>query len=99
VASEPGYRRPVVILQADQFNQSRIQTIIAAVVTTNLTLAQAPGTVFLPKKHSRLPKDSVVNLSQIVTLDRSFLDERIGKLPSELVDQIEDGLRCVLSLE
>ncbi len=98
VGSEPGYRRPVIIVQADDFNQSRIATVLALVITSNTELAQAPGNVFLPRKMTGLPKDSVANISQVVTVDKNFLDERIGSLHPRLLDQIEDGLRLVLSL-
>src|SRR5215472_7446219 len=78
--SEPGYRRPVVVVQADSFNRSRIQTVIVAVITSNVELAQAPGNVLLPARSAGLPRDSVVNVSQLLTLDRSFLTEPAGTL-------------------
>lgn len=96
--SEPGYRRPVLVIQSDDFNRSRIATVIALVVTSNVRLAQAPGNVFLPQKLTGLPKDSVANVSQIVTVDKSFLAERVGLLPASVMDQIEGGLRLVLHL-
>jgi mRNA interferase MazF len=71
--SEPGYRRPVLVVQADSFNRSRIHTVIIAVLTTNIELAEAPGNVLLPAGSSGLSRDSVVNVSQILTLDRGFL--------------------------
>jgi mRNA interferase MazF len=74
--SEPGYRRPVIIVQSNDFNKSKISTILAVVITSNISLAQAPGNVFLPKKISGLPKDSVVNISQVITVDKSFLTEK-----------------------
>src|SRR6185312_9021177 len=79
--SEPGYRRPVLVIQADSFNRSRIQTVIVAVITSNLGLAEAPGNVLLPARTSGLPRDSVVNVSQMLTLDRDYLSERAGRLP------------------
>src|ERR1700757_4634912 len=82
--SEPGYRRPVLVVQADAFNLSRIQTAIVAVVTTNLDLAEAPGNVMLPARLSVLPRHSVVNVSQLLTLDRGFLTEHAGTLPPRL---------------
>jgi len=97
-ASEPGYRRPVLVIQADDFNSSRIATVVVLVITSNLRLAQAPGNVFLPHEMTGLPKDSVANVSQILTIDKSFLRERIGALPSSAIGQIEDGLRLVLHL-
>lgn len=96
--SEPGYKRPVLVVQADEFNASRIKTIVAAVITSNLRLADAPGNVLLSAKHSRLPKESVVNVSQIITIDKSFLTERIHLLPDKIVAQIDEGLRLALRL-
>jgi mRNA interferase MazF len=97
-ASEPGYRRPVLVVQSDDFNRSRIATVIAVVLTSNLKLAQAPGNVLLPRKATGLVKDSVANVSQVITIDRSFLTERVGVLPPHLLEQVEDGLRLALSL-
>ena len=97
-ASEPGYRRPVLIVQSDAFNSSRIRTVIAAVITTNTRLAGAPGNVLLTRRESGLPKESVVNVSQVVTLDKSYLRERVGSLPRERLRAVEAGLRLVLSL-
>lgn len=96
--SEPGYRRPVLIVQADAFNRSRLQTTIAVVLTSNLRLIEAPGNVLVPKQSSRLPKDSVANVSQLVTLDREFLTERAGKLPTRVLAAIDAGLKLVLAL-
>ena len=96
--SEPGFRRPVLIVQDDAFNRSRIRTVVAVVLTSNLRLIDAPGNVLLPAKASGLPRDSVVNVSQIVTLDRDFLREPAGKLRGPLMASVEDGLRLVLSL-
>lgn len=96
--SEPGYRRPVLVVQSDDFNQSRIATVIALVITSNLRLAQAPGNVFLPQKLTGLSKDSVANVSQIVTVDKSFLTDKIGALPLSVIEQIDKGLRLVLHL-
>lgn len=96
--SEPGFRRPVLVIQADAFNRSRIRTAIVAVITSNLRLAEAPGNVLLPAELSGLAKDSVVNVSQILTLDRSFLTEKAGRLPDRLISELDEGLRLVLSL-
>ena len=96
--SGPGRRRPVLIVQADAFNASRIQTVIAAVITSNLELAAAPGNLLLRRKDSKLPRDSVVNVSQLITLDKKFLTERIGRLPKRNTGPIDEGLRLVLSL-
>ena len=97
-ASEPGFRRPVVIVQGNAFNRSRIRTVIAVVLTSNLRLAEAPGNVLVPASDSGLPKDSVANVSQVITVDRAFLTERCGPLPAHLIRSIDDGLRLVLSL-
>jgi mRNA interferase MazF len=96
--SEPGYRRPVLVIQADSFNHSRIQTVIVAVITGNLELAEAPGNVMLPARDSGLPRDSVVNVSQVLTLDRSYLTQHAGTLPARLQGSVDAGLRCVLQL-
>ena len=97
-ASEPGFRRPVVIVQSNTFNRSRIRTIIAVVLTSNLRLAEAPGNVLIAASDSGLPKDSVANVSQVITVDRTFLTERCGRLPGHLIRSIDEGLRLVLSL-
>jgi mRNA interferase MazF len=97
-ASEPGYKRPVVIVQADEFNNSRIGTVIVVVLTSNLKLADAPGNLHLPKSKTGLAKDSVANVSQILTLDKSFLTEQIGQLDRVAVQQLDEGLQLVLSL-
>ena len=98
VASEPGFRRPVIIVQANSFNQSRIKTVMAVVVTSNLKLADAPGNVSLPAASAGLPKDSVANVSQVITIDKSFLVEKCGRVPSSLMKAIDEGLRLSLSL-
>jgi len=96
--SEPGYRRPVLVIQSNSFNQSGIRTVVVAILTSNLRLAEAPGNVLLPAKVSGLPRDSVVNVSQLLTLDRSFLTEEVGKLPSRVLAEVNAGLRLVLEL-
>ncbi|MEX2489338.1 MAG: type II toxin-antitoxin system PemK/MazF family toxin [Pseudomonadales bacterium] len=96
--SEPGYKRPVLIVQSDEFNRSRIHTIIAAAITSNIKLAAAPGNVSLSKRGSGLNRESVVNVSQIVTLDKSFLTERIGRLSETKLNEVEEGLRLVFAL-
>ena len=97
-ASEPGFSRPVLIVQSDAFNRSRIQTVLAVVLTSNLLLADAPGNVKLSTRKTGLPKESVANVSQVVTLDKAFLRDRCGKLDGETMERIEEGLRLVLSL-
>ena len=96
--SEPGCRRPVLVIQADAFNRSRIQTAIIAAITTNLELADAPGNVLLPARSAGLTRDSVVNISQLLTLDRGFLTERAGTLSARLQRAVDEGLRTVLQL-
>lgn len=98
VGSGPGYRRPVLVIQANEFNQSRINTTIAASITSNLALASAPGNRLLKARISGLPKDSVVNVSQIVTLDKKLLSERVKQLEQSLMQEIDDGLRIALAL-
>ena len=98
IGSEPGYRRPVVIIQSDAFNRSRIDTIVALILTSNKLLLDAPGNVLVRAKESGLPKDSVANVSQIATLDRDMLTKRSGRVPKRLMTRIDDGLRLVLSL-
>ena len=96
IASKPRFRRPVVIVQADSFNRSRLETTIAISVTSNLDLLDAPGNVLLPAGASGLPKDSVANSSQIVMIDRAQLIEPAGRVGSSALAQISTGLRLVL---
>ena len=95
--SEPGFRRPVVV-QSDAFNLSPIQTIIVAVITSNTRLAGAPGNLTLTPEQSGLPRESVVNTSQLITLDKRYLTQRVGSLPSDRLAALDEGLRLVLSL-
>ena len=97
--SEPGYRCPVIIVQADDFNRSSIRTVIAAAFTSNLRLADAPGNVLLKKRESGLERESVVNVSQLFTVGRTVLSERVGRVPGSTLQRIEDGLRQVLAWE
>ena len=96
--SEPGFRRPVVVVQADSFNRSQIGTVVVAAITSNLELAEAPGNVGLSRRDSKLPRNSVVNVSQMLTLDRRFLAKRVSRLPGQVTEEIDAGLRLVLSL-
>jgi mRNA interferase MazF len=96
--SEPEYRRPVVVVQSDAFNRSQISTVLVAAITSNLRLAEAPGNVRLTRRQSKLPHESVVNVSQVLTLDKRFLSQRVGRLPGRSLVQVEQGLRLVLSL-
>ena len=94
--SGPGYRRPVVVVQGDAFNRSAIGTIVSVPLTSTLRWADAPGNVRLTARSTGLPRDSVANVSQIVTLDRSILTERVGKLARSKVDLILSGIDIVL---
>lgn len=96
--SGPGYRRPVIILQSDAFNKSRISTVVCAVITSNTELAKAPGNVLLSKRESKLPRESVVNVSQIITLDKKLLTECAGAVSRSVLRQVEDGIRLVMEL-
>jgi mRNA interferase MazF len=96
--SEPGYHRPLLIVQADAFNRSRIATVLAVVLTSNLRLVDAPGNVLIQAKAAGLPRDSVANVSQIVTVDRGFLEQRAGRVPARTMAAVDAGLRLVLGL-
>lgn len=96
--SGPGFRRPVVIVQSNPFNQSRVATVIVAIVTSNLALAEAPGNVRVAKSDSGLTKPSVVNVSQLFTIDRELLAQRVRALPAEIMRDIDDGLRLALGI-
>ena len=96
--SEPGYRRPVVIVSSNEFNQSKINTVIVAIITSNIRLADAPGNFLISTSDSGLAKQSVVNVSQILTLDKSFLSKKSGKLPSKIIPILNEGLRLVFSV-
>jgi mRNA interferase MazF len=98
IASEPGYRRPVLVIQSDRFNRSRISTAVVIAITSNLDLAGAPGNVLLPADSTGLPRDSVANVSQVLTIDKRFLTERVGAISPRLLEAIEGGLRLVLDL-
>ncbi len=96
--SGPGYRRPVLVVQANAFNDSRISTVVVAVMTSNLRLAEAPGNSRLPPRATGLAKASVVNVSQLITLDRRFLSERLKALKGSAMERVDQGLRLVLGL-
>ena len=98
VGSGPGYRRPVLVVSSDLFNESPIANVVVATLTTNLRLASAPGNVLLRAAESGLPKDSVVNVSQLITLDRRCLLDRVSGLPGIRLSRVDDGLREVLDL-
>jgi mRNA interferase MazF len=96
--SEPGYRRPVLVVQADVFNRSRIETVLVAAITSNVRLAEAPGNVRLTRRQSGLPRESVVNISRLWTLDKTRLTDHVGRLPAEVMKDVDEGLKRVLSL-
>lgn len=96
--SGPGFRRPVLVVQSDPFNASRVATVIVAVVTSNLALADAPGNVRVSRSDSGLSKTSVVNVSQLLTLDRKLLTQRVRALPAATLRSVDEGLRLVLAL-
>ena len=96
--SEPGFRRPILVVQADSFNRSRLRTVLVVVLTSNTRLLDAPGNVLLPTRNSGLPRDSVANVTQIVTLDEAYLSERTGRLPPKLMAHVDAGLKLVLDL-
>ena len=96
--SEAELARPVSIIQADSFNRSRIQTVLAITISSNLRLAHAPGNVSLDAASAGLPNDSVANVSQVVTIDRRFLTELAGRVDERVLTRIESGLRHALDL-
>lgn len=96
VGSGPGFRRPVLVVQSNAFNRSRIATIVCVPLTSNLTWAKAPGNVLLRAAESGLPKDSVANVSQIVALDRSVLQKRAGKITGKRLQLIFSGIDIML---
>ena len=96
VGSGPGFRRPVVVVQGNSFNRSRIGTVVCVPLTSNLRWAEAPGNVVLPARATKLSKDSVANVSQLVTLDRSALDQHVVKLSPRRVEMILSGIDVVL---
>ncbi len=94
--SEPGYRHPHVVVQNNLFNRSEIRTVVVCALTSNLKRASAPGNVLLDKEETNLPKDSVVNVSQVFTVDKSQLDEYGGTLSTKRVREILNGIKLVL---
>jgi mRNA interferase MazF len=96
--SEPGFRRPVLIVQADAFNRSKLRTVVGVVLTSNTRLLDAPGNVLLPANATGLPRDSVANVTQVVTLDDDYLTERVGRVAPSLMARVDAGLKLVLDL-
>ena len=96
VGSEPGFRRPIIVVQGDSFNRSALRTVVAVPLTSNLRWAAAPGNVRLAARATGLPRDSVANVSQLVALDRSILIERVGRLSSSKLELVLAGIDTVL---
>ena len=94
--SEPGGRRPYVVVQNNMFNMTRINTVVLCAITSNQNQAFSPGNVLLNRREANLPRRSVVNISQVVTLDKQFLSERIGTLSSRRIQEIISGLHLLL---
>jgi mRNA interferase MazF len=88
----------VLVIQADSFNRSRLSTVLAVVLTTNLRLVDAPGNVLIPARAAGLPKDSVANVTQIVTVDREFLEKQTGRVPTGVMAAVDAGLKLVFAL-
>jgi len=98
VGSRPAKRRPVLVIQSNTYNESNLATVLVAVITTNTALATMPGNVFLAATATGLPRDSVVNVTAIVTLNKSDLADYVGQLPDVLREDVHRGLRRVLAL-
>lgn len=96
VGAEPGFRRPIVVVQGDSFNRTALRTVVAVPLTSNLRWATAPGNVRLTTRATGLPRDSVANVSQVVALDKSILTERVGKLSSAKLYLVLAGIDTVL---
>jgi mRNA interferase MazF len=98
LGSGPGYPRPVLIVQSDRFNASGIQTAVVAAITKNTALAEAPGNVLVGRRESGLKVASVVNVSSLLSVDRTLLDERVAQLPARTMSKVDEGLRLALAL-
>ena len=96
IGSSTGYRRPVIIVQSDSINRSRIATVVCVPLTSNMEWSKAPGNVELSKQITGLSKDSVANVSQIITIDKGTLTDRVGKLPSNKLQLIISGVGIIL---
>lgn len=97
--SGPGFRRPVVVVQSDDFNASAIRTTIVAIITSNLRLGDAPGNILLSKRQSKLKRASVINASQLFTIDKTLLAERISRLSEDLAHRLTEGIKLVLAFK
>ena len=98
LGSRPAKRRPILVAQSDPYNHSRLATVIAVVITSNTSLAAMPGNVFLPSSASGLQRDSVANVTALVTLNKTDLTDLVGRLPPGLMDDVDRGLRSALGL-
>ena len=98
LVSGSGYKRLLLVIQSNEFNESKINTIIAAVITSNIRLSAAPGNVLLSPKKSKLPKESVINVSQIITIDKSFLTEKVNTISNTIMAKVNEGMRLILQL-
>ena len=97
--SEPGKTRPVVIIQSDAINKSAIQTCICAIITSNVALMHAPGNILLETAESKLDKTSVINISQIITIDKSFLTSQVSMLSKSMITKIDNSIKIVFNIE
>jgi len=97
--SEPGYRHPVLVLQRDEVNASRLNTVVVCLLTSNTALARAPGNTLLPRRRTGLRRDSLANASQIATLNKADLQELVGAVPRDLMDEVGAGVRWFFNLE
>lgn len=97
--SEPGFKRPVVVIQDNSFNRSKIRTVIVASITTNLNLSDAPGNIYIDMQNSGLSKDGVINISQISTLDKSRLTEKAGYLTYDVIMELNESLKIILNIK
>ncbi len=97
--SEPGFKRPVVLIQDDSFNRSNIQTVIVASITTNLKLADAPGNIYIETEESGLTQNGVINISQISTIDKQRLIEKVSRLPASTLSEIDFGLKMIFNIQ
>ncbi len=98
IGSRPAKRRPVLVTQSDGYNESHLATVLVAVITSNTALAAMPGNVFLPASATGLPRDSVVNVTAVVTLNKADLGDLVGHVPASLLHEVARGLRRVLDL-
>lgn len=98
VGSRPAKRRPVLVIQSDRYNESRLATVLVAVLTSNTELATFPGNTFVPAVASGLPRDSVVNVSALASINKSDLGEHVGYVPGYLIEKVDQGLRRILGL-